>query len=127
MDDPEIVVAPDPEPIDFMRETFKLFQTAAEQDQRRPAVSGPQDIVTAREYLSIRQLAEWSGWSVRTIQEWTKDPVDPLPSFKPGGGKVIVRKRDFDEWFSRRMARQEREAPVGGIVRSVLDELRGGR
>lgn len=77
-----------------------------------------------REYLDVKQLADYGGWSPRTLLGWARDPVDPLPSFS-NGGKMMFGRRAYDEWFARRASR--REAPVGGIVRDVLDELRGGR
>lgn len=91
---------------------------------RRQGKQGKQAAVTEREYLSLRELTLYSGWSVRTLQDFIRDPVDPLPAFQPSGGKVIVRKRDYDDWFTRR---RQHGSAVGGIVRSVLADLRGGR
>lgn len=98
----------------------------AEMARRQPVrhlVERAAPLVSAPEYLTIKQLAAYSGWSVRTIREWTKDPADPLPSFRPGGGKAMFRKKEFDEWLSRRRAREERGVSVSGIVDDVLRQI----
>lgn len=131
MDDPEIIIAPDPEAIDFMRETFRLFEVAAERDRRRaglpvvqPSVS---DLPQVREYMTIKQLAAYSGFSVRRLQDWTRDAVDPLPKFAPGGGKAVYKRAEFDSWLSRRRAREEQGVSVVAVVDDVLSQIKGGK
>jgi hypothetical protein len=52
-------------------------------------------------YMSLRDLSAYSGMSKRKLREALRDPVHPLPHFCPGGGKVLVRRSDFDQWIAR--------------------------
>ncbi len=52
-------------------------------------------------YFSLKGLAGYASLSRRTLQDLVNDPQDPLPSYRMGG-KLLVRKSDFDRWMSRR-------------------------
>lgn len=52
-------------------------------------------------YLPLKDLAQYSGLSVRTLRVYLRDPVAPLPYYQPAGGKVLVRREDFDAWMER--------------------------
>ena len=52
-------------------------------------------------YLSLKGLAGYASLSRRTLQDLVNNPQDPLPSYRVGG-KIIVRKSEFDQWLSRR-------------------------
>ena len=86
-----------------------------EQTSNMPAISLDLD-----PYLSLRALAIYSGLSVRTLRKALADSVHPLPHYRPGGGKVLVRRSEFDRWMSRfrregqDLARMVSEA-VGGL------------
>ena len=67
-----------------------------EQTSTLPAISLDLDT-----YLSLRALAIYSGLSVRTLRKALADSVHPLPHYRPGGGKVLVRRSEFDRWMSR--------------------------
>jgi len=70
--------------------------SSEEQTSNMPAVSLDLD-----PYLSLRALATYSGLSVRTLRKALADPAHPLPHYRPGGSKVLVRRSDFDRWMSR--------------------------
>ena len=67
-------------------------------------------------YLSLKALATYSGLSVRTLRAHLRRPVSPLPSFRIGG-KVLVRRTDFDRW-----AEQFRVVHREGTVDAMIDE-----
>ena len=52
-------------------------------------------------YLSIKELAHYSGISERALRDFLTDPVDPIPHFRIGiSGRIIrIRKNDFDDWI----------------------------
>lgn len=52
-------------------------------------------------YLSLNALVGYCHLSRRTLQALVNDPTDPLPSFRVGG-KILVRRSEFDQWISRR-------------------------
>ncbi len=51
-------------------------------------------------YMDLKALSRYSGLSVRTLRQYLKDTVHPLPSFRPGG-KILIRRSDFDQWMTR--------------------------
>ncbi len=52
-------------------------------------------------YLSLKGLAGYASLSRRTLQDLINAPRDPLPSYRVGG-KILIRKSDFDRWMTRR-------------------------
>lgn len=52
-------------------------------------------------YLSLRDLSAYSGISVRKLRTHLRDPIHPLPCFRIGGGKLLVRRSDFDAWMTQ--------------------------
>ena len=52
-------------------------------------------------YMGLKELAIYSGLSRNTLRQYIDaDPSIALPHFRPpGGGKVLVRKTDFDAWL----------------------------
>jgi excisionase family DNA binding protein len=69
-------------------------------------------------YMSLKALARYSGLSVRTLRAHVADATHPLPHYRPGGGKLLVRRSEFDRWMRR--YRVEGDATLDAIVRDVL-------
>ncbi len=57
-------------------------------------------------YLSIPQLAQYSGLSRATLYRRMADPVDPLPVFHVKR-RTLVRRAEFDAWLERLRRREE--------------------
>ena len=72
-------------------------------------------------YLSLRALASYGGVSVRWLRDRLTDPHYPLPCFRLPGGKILVKRDDYDQWMSR--YRQVGRADVNAIVQNVLTDL----
>lgn len=65
-------------------------------------------------YLSIRALAQYSGFSVRKLRAWLRDPVNPLPHYRLDRA-IRVRRSDFDAWiavFRQRPPSDDTEADI---------------
>lgn len=74
-------------------------------------------------YLALAALAGYSGCSVRWLRDRLKDVHHPLPCYRlPPGGKVLVRRGEFDAWLSR--YRRVGRPDVDRIVTDVLGGLR---
>jgi hypothetical protein len=71
-------------------------------------------------YLSLRQLATYSGLSVRTLRGYVRRAVDPLPCYKLPG-KVLVRRSEFDTWLQRYASAG---VAGGAIVEAILNGVR---
>jgi len=52
------------------------------------------------EYLSLAELASYSGISGRKLRALKEDPLHPLACFKIGG-KFYFRRSDFDAWAAK--------------------------
>ena len=72
-------------------------------------------------YLSLRALSVYAGLSVRTLRTYLSDPRRPLPHYRIGG-KVLVRKPDYDAWAS--VFRVADSAGLGHVVDDVMEGLR---
>ena len=69
-------------------------------------------------FMSMRALSSYSGLSVRKLREYLDHPAHPLPSYRVGG-KLLVRRSDFDAWISR----FRRSGRVDQIVHDILETL----
>ena len=68
----------------------------------RVVVSTPLD-----PFLSLKALAAYSSLSPRTLRAFLELPPDEaLPCYRPpGGGKILVRRSEFDAWMQQYRAR----------------------
>jgi excisionase family DNA binding protein len=64
---------------------------------RTPA---PAAVVVTDAYFSLKTLSTYAGLSVRTLRSCLATRTDPLPHYRVGG-KILVRRSDFDTWVSR--------------------------
>jgi hypothetical protein len=71
-------------------------------------------------FLSLRALAGYSALSVRKLRDYLDDPANPLPCYRVGG-KIVVRRSEFDAWISAYRSRGR--ADVGEIVSDVFRDL----
>ncbi len=71
-------------------------------------------------YLSLKALSAYAGLSIRTLRMALTDPVHPLPHYRPGGGKILVRRSDFDRW----MTKFRQESPkLDRLVSEIAKEM----
>jgi hypothetical protein len=76
-------------------------------------------------YLSLQALATYSSSSVRWLRGRLVDPHRPLPCYRLPGGKILVRRSEFDAWIARH--RQIGAPDVPRVVATVLGGARGDR
>ena len=81
---------------------------------------------TNREWLGLRRLSAYADVSERTLRTWIHSPVEPLPACQVGG-KILVRRRDFDAWLERHRIIPLASGQVDAIVQEVLEGVTGGR
>ena len=54
------------------------------------------------EYLTLQQLAAYSKVSVRQLRKYLALPPGlALPCYRYGRNRLVVRRSEFDTWFSR--------------------------
>ncbi len=78
------------------------------------------------EWLDLRRLQGYAAVSGRTVRSWIHLPNDPLPAVQVGG-KILVRKSDFDRWLESHRIVPLESVDVDGIVREVLAGGEHGR
>jgi excisionase family DNA binding protein len=71
-------------------------------------------------YLPLKDLAAYSGLSVRTLRNYLSRASRPLPSYRVGG-KVLVRRSEFNDWM--RMFRRLDGDRVDTIVAEIAKGL----
>lgn len=74
------------------------------------------------EWLDLKALQEYACVSERTIREWVRRPVNPLPAVRVGL-KILVRRSTFDRWLE---SHQIRPLDVSCIVDQVFAEVTEG-
>ncbi len=76
-------------------------------------------------YLSLPELAAYTGLSQRLLRTYLQDPTRPLPSYR-FGARVLVRRTEFDAWATQfRNAGGERVRKiVNGVLHDVLADVR---
>ena len=67
-------------------------------------------------FLSLRALAGYSDLSIRKLRDLLDDPVRPLPHYRIGG-KILVRRSEFDAWV---VHFRRTRSNVAGVVDDVL-------
>ena len=102
--------------------TFPPKGTMGEGRPRLVVVQGLDVTTPLDPYLTMRSLASYSGCSVRWLRDRLTDPHHPLPCYRLPGGKVLVRRSEFDGWLA--CYRQVGSADVDRIVSEALQGLR---
>ena len=70
-------------------------------------------------YFPLRELSTYAGLSVRTLRSYLTHVSHPLPCYRIGG-KVLVRKSDYDDWAAR-----FRAVPRSRVDAIVSEAMRG--
>jgi hypothetical protein len=78
--------------------------------------------VTLDPYLSLAALARYGSLSVRKLRAHLNDVTHPLPCYRVGG-KILVRRSEFDGWMAAFRQRGRRD--VDRLVADVLREVQG--
>jgi excisionase family DNA binding protein len=73
------------------------------------------------EWLDLKALTEYACVSERTLREWIRRAVDPLPAVRVGC-KLLVRRSEFDRWLG---AHQVKHVDVGCIVDELVAGVKG--
>lgn len=83
-------------------------------------MKGKNDI--KREYLSVAELAEYSGISERTLRDLLKSPTSPIPYYRVGtAGRIIkIKKSEFNQWMSGQ--RESDDNNIDQIVSELLNK-----
>jgi len=76
-----------------------------------------------REYLSVKELSDYSGICVRTLRDMLNTSTNPIPAYR-FGGSIKVKRSEFDEWAkSCRLDNNN----VNKLVDEVLSDLGLGK
>lgn len=82
------------------------------------------------QYLSLDRLVRYSGLSLSTVQRYCKASDNPLPHLvvrspgkTSGRGRILVPKRQFDEWMQRTFAPRAPsiESDIAARVRRIYE------
>jgi len=68
-------------------------------------------------YLPLRELVAYSGLSLRSLRRALADRRHPLPHYRLGTKKILIRRSEFDRWM-----RQFKEAPASLDLDRMIEE-----
>ena len=51
-------------------------------------------------YLNLRELSQYSTFSLGSLRAYLKDPDSPIPHYRVKR-KILVRKSEFDRWMEQ--------------------------
>ena len=74
---------------------------------------------TQPEWMDLKALQGYACVSERTLREWIRRPIDPLPAAQVGA-KILVKRSQFDHWLENHRVRS---VDVGCIVDKLLAEV----
>jgi len=74
-----------------------------------------------REWLDLKTLQGYACVSERTIRDWIRRPVNPLPAVQVSS-KILVRKSTFDQWLENH---RRKTVDVSGIVDELVTGVMG--
>jgi hypothetical protein len=86
-----------------------------------PATTPPEE----RELLTIKQLVAYSALSERTLRNYLKRRVQPLPHYQVDK-KILIRRVEFDGWLAS-FRRAEQVDEIDQAVNEMLSGLTGPR
>src|SRR5262245_49194215 len=69
-------------------------------------------------FLDLQALAGYSSLSVRKLRDLLEDPGHPIPYYRPGG-KILVRRSEFDSWMAAYRQRRDVQAIVNDVLRTL--------
>lgn len=76
---------------------------------------------SAAECLDLKALQDYACVSERTLREWIRRAINPLPAVRVGT-KILVRRSVFDAWLE---AHQIKHIDVSCIVDEMVSAVTG--
>lgn len=114
-----------PSQVESGRDGVPSNTTRARLGQDRPKLVVVKDLELTTlldPYLPLRALAAYSGCSIRWLRDRLYDLRHPLPYYRLPGGKILVRRSEFDAWLAR--YRHMDNPDVKRIVTDTIQRLR---
>jgi hypothetical protein len=68
------------------------------------------------EWMDLKSITEYADISLRTLGEWIRNPLDPLPASRVNK-KLLVRRANFDAYLERH--RVALDSLVDDIVKEI--------
>jgi excisionase family DNA binding protein len=74
------------------------------------------------EWMDLKAVRRYASVSERTLRSWIHTGTDPLPAYRVGG-KLLVRRSEFDRWMERHRFVPADALDVNGTVNGILADL----
>lgn len=79
--------------------------------------------VVQPEWMDLKAVQAYACVSERTIREWIRLPVNPLPASQAGGGKILVKRSRLDAWLEAHPYQPIDAIDVNQITDEIMDQL----
>jgi len=76
------------------------------------------------EWMDLQALRQYASVCDRTLREWIRLPINPLPASQVAGGKLLIKRVHFDAWLEAHHYQAINSIDVDKITDEVIDQLR---
>lgn len=75
----------------------------------------------AKGYFSVSETSEYTGISERTIRDYLIDPMNPLPHYRVGVARRIIRinKDELDQWMQN--FKVQTDSKIDDIINDLIE------
>jgi hypothetical protein len=77
------------------------------------------------EWMDLKALQQYACLSERTLRDWIRLAVNPLPAVQVEKGKLLVKRSQFDRWLEAHPYRGGEGQDLGRLVDDVMKDLKG--
>jgi Helix-turn-helix domain len=75
------------------------------------------------EWMDLKALRGYACVSERTLREWIRRPIDPLPAAQVGA-KILVKRSQFDHWLENHRVRSlDMDCIVDKLLAEVTEKV----
>jgi hypothetical protein len=94
------------------------------EDAHPAQLAGPHAGQSTPEWFDLKTLARYGCVSERTLREWIKAVVNPLPASRRGN-KLYVRRRDYDAWMEAHRVTVDNSLVISRAVDDIVRDVTG--
>ena len=79
---------------------------------------------TYPEWMDLKTLERYACTSERTLREWIHLPIGSLPASQVNGGKLMVKRSEFDRWLEAHRYQPVNSIDADRIAEDIIDQFR---
>jgi excisionase family DNA binding protein len=76
------------------------------------------------EWMDLKATQRYSCVSERTLRDWIRDPLNPLPAVQVAGGKILIKRSHFDRWLESHPFQSINSIDIHGVTDEIINQFR---